>query len=158
MENSNGVNKENKINIPSSAEYLENAVDFGIRISKIVERDKRYNLEAYNFVMTALQHTLRKLDEHRHISGRELLDGIRQYTLQLYGPMSLSVLEHWGIKNTDDFGEIVFNLVEAGLMHKRPEDSKEEFRGIYDFKTAFSEPYKRSIAPKVKLIRKKKAK
>lgn len=143
------IKKKNNINITAAGKILEGAIDFGIKILKIIEQDPRYNMEAYSFIMTALQYTLSKLDEHRHISGKELLSGIREYTLNQFGPMAITVLLHWGIRNTMDFGEIVFNLISAGLLYKRPEDTKQEFRDVYDFKTVFSEPYKRSVSPKV---------
>lgn len=130
---------------------MESAMDFGVRIAKVLERDTRYDVEAYSFVLSALHYTLRKLGEHRHISGKELLEGIREYALREYGPMARTVLEHWGVRNTMDFGEIVFNLVDVGLVKRRPSDSKEEFRNVYDFRTAFDEPFQRHCFPKSRL-------
>lgn len=131
------------------AKIMESAMDFGVKVTQILGKDSRYNMDAYGFVLSGLQYTLSKLDEHRHISGKELVGGIREYALKQYGPMARPVLEHWGIKNTVDFGEIVFNLVEAGLMKRRPEDSKEEFKNVFDFEKAFDKPYRRSISPKI---------
>lgn len=134
-----------------SAKIMKSAMDFGIKVTQILDRDTRYDMEAYSFVMTALQYILLKIDEHRHISGREFLEGICEYAMHQYGPMARTVLEHWGVKNTMDFGEIVFNLVEAGLMRRRPEDSKEDFRDVFDFETAFDKPYRRTFSPKGRL-------
>lgn len=140
-----------------SAKITESAMDFGIKVTQILDRDTRYDIEVYSFVMSALQYILLKIDEHRHISGKEFLVGIRKYAMHQYGPMARTVLEHWGVKNTMDFGEIVFNLVEAGLMRRRPEDSKEDFRDVFDFETAFDKPYRRSFSPKgcLKSLKKK---
>ena len=134
-----------------NAKIVEGAIDFGVKIMQVLKKDSRYDVEAYSFVMTALQYTLKELDEHRHISGKELLYGIRKYAIKQYGPMARTVLEYWGIKETMDFGEIVFNLIEIGLLRKRPEDTKEEFRGVYDFKNAFDNPYRRSFSPKIQI-------
>lgn len=131
-----------------SAKIMESAMDFGVKVTQILGKDSRYDMEAYSFVLSGLQYTLSKLDEHRHISGRELLDGIREYALRQYGPMTRTVLEYWGIKNTMDFGEIVFNLVETGLMKRRPEDLKEEFKNVFDFEKVFDRPYRSYISPK----------
>lgn len=132
-----------------TAKIVSDAMDFAIKVTKVMEKDSRYNAEAYSFIMAALHYTLSKLKEHRHISGRELLEGIREYGLREYGPMTRTVFEHWGIKDTADFGEIVFNLVEVGLMKRRPEDTKEEFRDVYDFVTAFDRPYRKSVTPRI---------
>lgn len=129
---------------------MNNAIDFGIKMAQIIEQDKSYSPEAYDFVMNALRYTLSKMDEHRHINGKELLYGIRDYALEEYGPMARTVLEYWGIKETADFGEVVFNLVEAGIIRKTAEDNKEEFRGVFDFKKAFDEPFKKGLSPVVK--------
>lgn len=131
-----------------SAKIMESAMDFGVKVTQILGKDSRYDMEAYSFVLSGLQYTLSKLDEHRHISGRELLDGIREYALRQYGPMTRTVLEYWGIKNTMDFGEIVFNLVETGLMKRRPEDLKEEFKNVFDFEKVFDRPYRSYISSK----------
>ena len=114
----------------------------GARIEKLIIKNEHYQPEAYGFVIDALRYTMEKLDEHRHVNGRELLEGIREYALEQFGPMTRTVLESWGVRETMDFGEIVFSLVEAGFMRKRRQDGKEEFRNVYDFRTAFDEPYK----------------
>lgn len=136
-----------------AAKIVSDAMDFAVKVTKIMEKDSRYDVEAYSFMMASLHYTLSKLKEHRHISGRELLEGIRKYGLRQYGPMTRTVFEHWGIKDTSDFGEVVFNLVEVGLMKGRPEDTKEEFRDVYDFESAFERPYRRSVAPRISRTR-----
>lgn len=106
-------------------------------IDKMLKKDIRYQREAYNFVFEALDYTLKQIGERRHINGGELLDGIRNYALQQFGPLAKMVFNKWGVSRTDDFGEIVFNLVEVGLMGKTEGDSKDDFKDRYDFNDAF---------------------
>lgn len=103
----------------------------------IEEKDSRYKMEAYSFVRDALNYTMQKLNKNGHLSGEELLHGVREYGLLLYGPLTRNVFENWGIRSTDDFGEIVFNLIEMRIFNKKEEDTKEEFQGVYDFSEAF---------------------
>src|SRR5437773_12394227 len=123
------------------------AQSFEEAVEQIVAKETRYEREAYFFVREALDHTQRtigkapKKNEIRHVSGQELLDGIREYALQQFGPMTLTVLEEWGIKCCMDFGEIVFNMVETKLLAKTEQDSREDFRNGYDFHDAFRKPF-----------------
>jgi len=110
-------------------------------LALILRRDPRYTADAYYFVREALDHTVRQLVKPRHISGQELLDGIRKYALSQYGPVTKRVLSEWGINECIDFGHIVFNLVNEGLLGKTDEDSIEDFSGGYDFAEAFSQPF-----------------
>ena len=103
----------------------------------IREKDPRYPLDAYRFVYEALDETLRGIGKRRHVTGRELLDGVRRTGLKRFGPLAKMVFNHWNIRRTDDFGEIVFNLVERGLMSKNDEDSRDDFREVFDFDEAF---------------------
>ena len=112
-------------------------VDFFKKIDKITGKDPRYKPDAYEFVMESLWFTQKSLNRNNHVTGRELLNGIREYGLEQYGPMTKMVLEHWGITRTEDFGEIVFNMVENGLMGRSESDSRDDFKNIYDFKDAF---------------------
>jgi uncharacterized repeat protein (TIGR04138 family) len=77
----------------------------------------------------------------RHVSGQELLNGIRQFALQQFGPMVVTVFEEWGIRHCRDFGEIVFNMVETGLLAKTEHDTREDFQNGYDFTEAFRKPF-----------------
>ncbi|MEO0226023.1 MAG: Minf_1886 family protein, partial [candidate division WOR-3 bacterium] len=111
------------------------------KLSKILEVDSRYHYEAYIFVLEALAYTLRKLEVKRHITGRELLGGIRDLAQEKFGLMVKSVFAYWGIKETLDFGHIVFNLVECGLLKKTTEDKLEDFKDVYDFEEVFVRNY-----------------
>jgi uncharacterized repeat protein (TIGR04138 family) len=116
-------------------------------IDQIAAQDPRYDREAYFFLREALDHTQKimgkppKKNEVRHVSGQQLLNGIREYALQQFGPMTMTVLEEWGIKCCLDFGEIVFNMVETKLLAKTEQDSREDFRNGYDFHDAFRKPF-----------------
>ncbi|HOO78280.1 MAG TPA: hypothetical protein PK636_01865 [bacterium] len=115
-------------------EYLQ-------KLSEVVARDPRYRIDAYLFVNGALGFLIEELGERRHVTGQELLEGIRRYALESYGPLSREVLNHWGVSRCADFGEIVFNLVENDLMGKTDKDSREDFHPGYDFYQAFEEPF-----------------
>ena len=123
------------------------AASFEEVIEQIATQDRRYHREAYFFLREALNHTqkmtgkLPKKNEIRHVSGQELLKGIREYALQQFGPMTLTVLHEWGIQCCMDFGEIVFNMVESKLLAKTEKDSREDFRKGYDFHDAFRNPF-----------------
>lgn len=117
----------------------QNTEDF---LDPILTRDPRYTMEAYFFVRDALDQTVRKLETPRHVSGQELLAGIRDYAIGEYGPVTKRVLSEWGINECIDFGHIVFNLVNEGLLGKTADDSIDDFSGGYDFNEAFVHPYR----------------
>ena len=115
-------------------------------IAALVAADQRYHREAYLFLRDGLEYTQRILKREvgsktRHISGQELLEGLREYALKEYGPMARTVLGEWGVHRTEDFGEIVFNMVEHGIFSKTNTDSREDFQGGYDFDQAFRDPF-----------------
>jgi uncharacterized repeat protein (TIGR04138 family) len=108
---------------------------------------RTYHPMAYKFVFSALRFTQEQLGRDRsteatgHISGPELLDGIRRLGLQHFGMMSIVVFKTWGIHSTDDFGKIVFQLIEAGEMRKTDDDQLGDFLGVYDFSKVFLDDY-----------------
>ena len=117
-------------------------------IRAIRKDDPRYAHGAYYFLRQALDYSLGelrkrgKLDKSNHLSGRQLLEGIRLYAIEQYGPMARTVLESWGVKNCRDFGNIVFNLVDRKELGKTDQDSPEDFDGGYSFATAFDQPFR----------------
>ncbi|NBP24192.1 MAG: hypothetical protein EBU81_06500 [Proteobacteria bacterium] len=118
-------------------------------IAALVAADDRYHRDAYAFLKEALEYTQRTLkrpvgEKTRHITGQELLEGIREYALKEYGPMALTVLSEWGIHRSEDFGEIVFNMVEHGILSKTENDSRKDFQDGYDFEKAFRSPFRPS--------------
>jgi uncharacterized repeat protein (TIGR04138 family) len=123
-------------------------------LDQIIAKDPRYRRGAYYFLREALDFTQRKVaaaqgkkQALRHVSGQELLDGIRDFGCAQFGPMALTVLEEWGVRCGEDFGEIVFNLVESGQLSKTDKDSRNDFKGGYAFDDAFRKPF----LPKAKL-------
>lgn len=110
-------------------------------LDQLRERNPRFHGKAYLFLLSSLHAVLEDLDQPRHISGRELARGVRDLALERFGPMARIVLEHWGVHNTDDLGEIVFALVDCGILIKQEEDRREDFRDVYDFEEAFEQDY-----------------
>lgn len=130
--------------------------DFNEVIRTIREDDPRYARGAYYFLRQALDYSLKELhkrgelDRSNHLSGQQLLQGIRLYAIDQYGPMARTVLEHWGIKSCRDFGNIVFNLVECRVLGKTDQDSPEDFNTGYNFKEAFESDFQPSVKPTIK--------
>jgi uncharacterized repeat protein (TIGR04138 family) len=128
-------------------------------LAEVVRRDPRYMYEAYEFVFEALKFTQKALNRvpregtsgdpgpQYHVSGRELVEGIRDYALHEFGLMARVVFRLWGIKATDDFGEIVFNLVEASLMSKTDEDTRRDFHNVFDLDQALLGDYQIRLDP-----------
>ncbi len=122
------------------------AVNFEAVLDKIVRDDPRFHRDGYFFLREALDHTQKmvgkvKKDEIRHVSGKELLDGIRDYGLEQFGPMTLTVLEEWGIRSCEDFGEMVFNMVGNNLLAKTEKDTRDDFKDGFNFDDAFRQPF-----------------
>src|SRR5688572_30377562 len=122
------------------------AVNFEEALERILEQDSRYHRHAYLFLREALDHThkmLGKADKEgiHHVSGQELLAGIREYASQQFGPMAMMVLSEWGVHRCEDWGEIVFVMVEHKLLAKTDKDSRDDFKNGYDFHEAFRQPF-----------------
>ena len=121
-------------------------VIFDEALEQILAKDARYQRDAYHFLREALDFTQRNQPREprakiRHVTGQELLDGIRRFALEQFGPMTVTVLEEWGVRRCEDFGDMVFNMVEARLLAKTDQDSHDDFRGGYDFTEAFKKPF-----------------
>ena len=127
--------------------------DYNEVLDQILDKDDRYHRDAYFFIREGLDYTQHKLakesngSEPCHISGQELTNGLRQYAIDNYGPMSNTLLNEWGVYSTEDFGEIVFNLVENNLLAKTENDSRADFANGFDFNEAFVVPYQVSTNP-----------
>jgi uncharacterized repeat protein (TIGR04138 family) len=104
-------------------------------------REQRFDERAYLFVLSALEHSQGKLTERRHITGPELAHACRDLALQRFGVMAKVVLDHWGMRSTMDIGDIVFTLVDLGLLISQPQDSRNDFLGVFDFADAFDREY-----------------
>ena len=111
------------------------------RLREIALADGRYALEAYLFVLEALQFTREKFQAAGHVTGQQLLEGIKDLALEQYGAMAKLVFEHWGIEKTRDFGNIVINMVNERILSKTAEDKIEDFDNIYNFEEVFVKDY-----------------
>jgi uncharacterized repeat protein (TIGR04138 family) len=107
-------------------------------VEEICSKDKRYKPDAYEFVLQGLNFTQDKLKKRSHVSGRELSFGLRDYAIDKYGALAQTVLAHWGISQTGDFGNIVYNMIEKKLLSRSEEDCREDFDSVYDFDSAFA--------------------
>jgi len=121
-------------------------IGFAEALDSIVASDPRYQRDAYVFLRDALDFTTKQQKKVkgatvRHVSGPELLEGVRRYALKEFGPLVMTVFDSWGIHSCEDVGNMVFNLIEAGIFGKTEEDSIEDFKNVYDFDEAFVKPF-----------------
>lgn len=124
-------------------------LEFSEIVELICKEDSRFDKKAYDFVRQGLDHTVKEMrakDAERegrsfHVSGPELLEGMRVYALDQFGPMAITVLKSWGVKRCRDFGAIVFNLIEYKVFSKTENDRREDFSEVYTFKDAFVKPF-----------------
>lgn len=130
-------------------------------IHDLLERDRRYRFEAYEFVLDGLQYAQSKVlaaagsddseeddpsDEGHHVTGQQLCEAILEYALGLYGMTAKCVLQHWGIRTTRDIGEIVFNMIEIEKMRKTERDRIEDFDDVFDFDEAFRPGFRATMS------------
>ena len=123
--------------------------DFAEIVGLICKEDRRFDRKAYDFIRVGLDHTVKELKKKetgraarsRHVSGPELLDGLRVFALDQYGPLAKTVLNSWGVRRCSDFGDIVFNLIEYNVFSKTENDRREDFADLYTFEDAFVKPF-----------------
>lgn len=118
------------------------------KIIALSQRDPRYARAAYVFVLEALDFTVKQLTDdgrNTHVGGRDLLVGIRDVGRDRFGPMAKEVFNHWGILSTEDFGQVVFNLIQVGLLQRRSSDTIHDFADGYDFERVFEKEYRVSV-------------
>ena len=116
-------------------------------MDRIRMREPRYHEHAYLFVLAALEFSQTRLTERRHITGRELAEACRDLALQRYGVLARMVLEYWGITDTVHFGDVVFTLVDLGLLMSQATDTRDDFAGVFDFEKVFDRNYPWNAAP-----------
>ena len=110
-------------------------------MDRIRLREPRFDERAYLFVLAALEFCQQRLEERRHINGRELALSCRDLALERFGVMARVVLEHWGVHSSADIGDVVFTLVDLGLLMSQPTDTRDEFAEVFDFDQAFEREY-----------------
>lgn len=111
--------------------------NFEEKLRAVTGRDPRYPVAAYRFIYEGLDYTVKNIGCKRHVTGRELAEGLRNLAIEQFGGLALLVLGQWNITKTADFGNMVFNLVETGLMSRSESDSPEDFANVYDFARTF---------------------
>ena len=121
-------------------------IGFAEALESVVGSDPRYQRDGYIFLRDALDFTTKQQKKIkgvsvRHVTGPELLDGVRHYALKEFGPMVMTVFDSWGIRSCEDVGHMVFNLIGAGVFGKTEQDSIEDFKNVYDFEEAFVKPF-----------------
>ena len=110
-------------------------------MARIRARGGRYHERSYLFVLAAIEYLQTRLEARRHVSGPELAWACRDFAREQFGLLAPSVLRHWGVTRTDDFGRIVFTLVEVGLLVTQPGDHESDFEAVYAFADAFGDAY-----------------
>jgi len=126
-----------------------------LRIDELAAADPRYAPDAYHFVFEVLDFVLERsaarhgerISTEKHVSVGQLLDGLREYALDQFGPLARLVLERWGLRRTEDFGELVFTLVEHRLLNKQDDDRIADFRNGFNFREAFDRAWRPSTKP-----------
>src|SRR4029077_10766120 len=121
-------------------------IGFAEALESVMGSDPRYQRDGYIFLRDALDFTTKQQKKIkgvsvRHVTGPELLDGVRRYALKEFGPMVMTVFDSWGIQSCEGAGHLVFNLIAAGVFGKPEEDSIEDFKNVYDFEEAFVKPF-----------------
>ena len=127
--------------------------EFYNSVSRIIQEDPRYHPDAYVFVMEALGFAQKKFKQPKHVSGHEFLEGIKGLLIKQFGPLTLAVLDHWGIKKTDDFGNIVHNLEQFKIIARNNDDQYDVFKNGYDFQEVFDKGYRKQLAKRIKTMR-----
>lgn len=109
-----------------------------------------YPIEAYHFIREGLEYSVGRMQagtrdvpgsasvEGNHVTGQQLCMGLLDFAISRYGMLAPAVLERWRIHRTDDFGRMVFAMIDVGIMAKTPSDSIEDFRSVYDFAEVFA--------------------
>jgi uncharacterized repeat protein (TIGR04138 family) len=133
-----------------------NMPDETFALHQLVARDRRYPIEAYFFVRDALSYAADSMElsnqyhhesethesaEEHHLTGQQLCEAIREFAVNQFGYMARIVLKNWGIQSTNGFGDIVYNMIEIGLMKKSDQDLKSHFDDVYEFESAFDERF-----------------
>jgi uncharacterized repeat protein (TIGR04138 family) len=101
-------------------------------------RDTRYSLQSYAFVLAGLDYCKTRAGSLRHFTGKEVSNALAEFAAKQFGPMALSVLTNWGITTTDDFGYIVYNLIDIRIIKRQKSDSVKDFFNVLDLKSYYA--------------------
>ncbi len=121
-------------------------LDFAEAVAVLTEGDLRYHADAYFFLRDGLDHAVklrkRQHGQSGHVTGQQMCEGLRQLAIKAFGPMVPMVFDYWGIRKTDDFGEMVWKLIDLGVFGRTESDAREDFKNVFSFREAFEEPYR----------------
>ncbi len=122
------------------------AIQFEQAVAAILQRDKRFDPHAYFFLKDALDFTLKRIAEGnggqaRHVSGPELVTGLRDLALEQFGPMAATLMSEWGVRKCGDIGDMVFHLIEEQIFGKQESDRPEDFSGNFDLEESLRIPF-----------------
>ena len=112
------------------------SAEFWSAVERIRASDGRFASDAYAFVMDSLEVTMRRIGARRHVSAEELVSGLCANARQRFGLFAYTVLAKWGMRTSDDVGEIVFQLIDAGILSRQESDRRDDFDGVADFHDA----------------------
>jgi uncharacterized repeat protein (TIGR04138 family) len=124
---------------------MEEKKDFYQLAEELFAQDPRYKPDAYEFLIQGLYFTQKKLKRVGHVSGRELSEGLRDFAIEQFGPMAQTVFSHWGITLTQDLGNMVYNMINKGMLSRTEEDSLDDFKDVFDFQEAFANVLRDSV-------------
>jgi uncharacterized repeat protein (TIGR04138 family) len=133
--------------LPRRASRRAEGVPIEDQIRLLALKDGRFSPEAFRFLFEALPQALKLAGRdksqgtERHVTGQEVLAGMRAYGTQLFGPLAAAVWRSWGVQSTLDWGRIVFLLVDNGLLNRQETDTIEDFRDGFDFDEVFVRQY-----------------
>ena len=106
---------------------------FNQTVLEIIQHDQRYHADAYEFVNSAVSYTVKKLSRdrkpsgNRHDTAEELVAGSLDYAVSEYGFLAAAVIRSWGLLSGEDFGNIVYNMIDAKLLSASKDDSPADF-------------------------------
>ncbi len=112
------------------------------KLTDVLREHPTYPREAYEFVSEALSYTAQVFQKGGHVTGQELCEGARRLALERFGYLARTVLEAWNVRKTDDFGRLVYIMIEADLLRKADTDSIDDFHELYDFREAFDKSFR----------------
>ena len=110
-------------------------------IEELARQDRRYPPMAYMLVFEGLECALARLPARRHVTPRELAEGVREAALKQWGLLARTVLESWNIRSTGEIGDLVFNLIERKLLVAGAEDNRTQFEDLFDFDEGFDRAF-----------------
>ena len=127
-------------------------------LRSLLARDSRYPADAYQFIEDALNYAADSLalelqeydltydnldpfdfenNRQRHFTGEQLCEAIRLHAINQFGYLAKVVLRAWNIDSTSCFGDLVYNLIDVGLLSKSESDARSDFDNVYQFDDVF---------------------